>query len=437
MNVAIALIKSHHVQLILGPCTWEEASLVADIGNKNQIPVLSFADVTPNWAIEQWPFLVQASPNQHGQMKAIAAIVKSWEWHQVTMIYEDTDSSVNGVLPHLFDALREAGVRIIHHLSLGPLTTTNSLSKELERLQRGQCRIFVVNLSFLLAIRLFEKANKMKMMENGYVWITTNSMTSLVHSIDASIISYMQGVIGVRSYFPENEPHFQDFYFKFCRKFALKYPEEKNHELGIFALQAYDALWSVCLAMMESNKVGQQLLDKILLSDFQGLSGRFQFFNKKLAPGQIFQIINMIGKSYQELGFWSSKLGFSKTIAENVTYNSSMRNLGQVIWPGGPWYTPKGWTLSTTAEPLRIGVPTRSLFKNYVNVEYDLLENKSLFSGFSIELFKATAEQLPFYLPYNFYPFNGTYDALVEQIHLKVCDFLLSCSIFYLVIFVS
>ena len=155
------------MQLILGPCTWEEASLVADIGNKNQIPVLSFADVTPNWAIEQWPFLVQASPNQHGQMKAIAAIVKSWEWHQVTMIYEDTDSSVNGVLPHLFDALREAGVRIIHHLSLGPLTTTNSLSKELERLQRGQCRIFVVNLSFLLAIRLFEKANKMKMMENG------------------------------------------------------------------------------------------------------------------------------------------------------------------------------------------------------------------------------------------------------------------------------
>ena len=94
-------------------------------------------------------------------------------------------------------------------------------------------------------------------------------------------------------------------------------------------------------------------------------------------------------------------------------------------------------SLSTTAEPLRIGVPTRSLFKNYVNVEYDLLENKSLFSGFSIDLFKATAEQLPFYLPYNFYPFNGTYDALVEQIHLKVCDFLLSCSIFYLVIFVS
>lgn len=233
------------MQLILGPCTWEEASLVADIGNKNQIPILSFADVTPNWAIEQWPFLVQASPNQHGQMKAIAAIVKSWEWHQVTMIYEDTDSSVNGVLSHLFDALREAGVRIIHHLSLGPLTTTNCLSKELKRLQSGQCRIFVVNLSFLLAIRLFEKANKMKMMENGYVWITTNSMTSLVHSIDASIISYMQGVIGVRSYFPENEPHFQDLYFKFCKRFALKYPEEKNHELGIFALQAYDALWSV------------------------------------------------------------------------------------------------------------------------------------------------------------------------------------------------
>ncbi|GMY31952.1 glutamate receptor 2.1 [Fagus crenata] len=424
VRAAIDFVKSHQVQVILGPQTWEEALLVANIGNKNHIPILSFADATPNWAIEQWPFLVQATPNQHLQMNAVAAIVQSWEWHQVTVIYEDTDSSTNGVMPHLTDALTEAGVKIIHHLSLAPLTSTTSLSEQLERLQREQCRVFVVHLSFSSAMRLFKKVKKMKMMEKSYVWITTNPMTSLVHSINASSFSSMQGIIGVKSYFPENEPRFKDFYLKFCKRFGLKHPEEKNHEPGIFAVQAYDAIWTVCLAMIERNELGQELLQTILLSDFQGLSGRIHFgHDQKLAPGQVFQIINMMGKSYRELGFWSSKLGFSETITNNSTYKSSMEHLGQVIWPGGPMYNPRGWTTSNTANPLRIGVPTRSLFESYVNVVYhDLLGNNISFGGFAIDLFEATVKQLPFYLPYDFFPFDGTYDALVEQVYLKKFD---------------
>uniref|UniRef100_A0A2N9I5U7 Glutamate receptor n=1 Tax=Fagus sylvatica TaxID=28930 RepID=A0A2N9I5U7_FAGSY len=395
IRAAIDFVKSHQVQVILGPQTWEEALLVANIGNKNHIPILSFADATPNWAIEQWPFLVQATPNQHLQMNAVAAIVQSWEWHQVTVIYEDTDSSTNGVMPHLTDALTEAGVKIIHHLSLAPLTSTTSLSEQLERLQREQCRVFVVHLSFSSAISVYSKS-----------------------------FSSMQGIIGVKSYFPENEPRFKDFYLKFCKRFGLKHPEEKNHEPGIFAVQAYDAIWTVCLAMIERNELGQELLQTILLSDFQGLSGRIHFgHDQKLAPGQVFQIINMMGKSYRELGFWSSKLGFSETITNNSTYKSSMEHLGQVIWPGGPMYNPRGWTTSNTANPLRIGVPTRSLFESYVNVVYhDLLGNNISFGGFAIDLFEATVKQLPFYLPYDFFPFDGTYDALVEQVYLKKFD---------------
>ena len=99
-------------------------------------------------------------------------------------------------------------------------------------------------------------------------------------------------------------------------------------------------------------------------------------------------------------------------------------------------YNPRGWTTSNTANPLRIGVPTRSLFESYVNVVYhDLLGNNISFGGFAIDLFEATVKQLPFYLPYDFFPFDGTYDALVEQVYLKVCDFLLFYSICFLIIF--
>ena len=112
--------------------------------------------------------------------------------------------------------------------------------------------------------------------------------------------------------------------------------------------------------------------------------------------------MNVIGTGYKELGYWSNGLGFSKNIHENSSYNSSlMIDLGQVYWP--------------SAKRLRIGVPSNSGYKEYVKVE-----GTNNFSGFSIEVFKATTESMPFFPPYDFQYFNRSYNELVEQIHRKV-----------------
>nr|POE59601.1 glutamate receptor 2.1 [Quercus suber] len=418
---AMDLINTQQVQAILGPQTWEETSLVAEVGSKSDIPIFSFANTTPKWAAERWPFLLQASTNEFNQMKAVAAIVESWEWQRVTVIYEDRDSSATSVLPHLSNALREVGAEISQLVALAPFASS-SLSKELARLKEGQCRVFVVHLSLSLADKLFEMAKRMKMMESDYVWITTDPVTSLVHAMNATTISNMQGILGVKSYFPETGGHFKEFHRRFRKRFRSEHPEENNHEPDIFAAQAYDAAWTVALAMRESNKVPPLLLEKVFHSDFHGLSGKVEFIDNKLVSLNIFQIVNVMGKSYRELGFWSYGHGFSENINENAAYNSSMKVLGQVFWPGGPWYTPRGWTLPTSTNPLKIGVPAAANFKEYVKVEYDQFESNISYTGFAIDVFKATLEELPFYLPYNFLPFNGTYNALVEQIQLKIFD---------------
>ncbi|KAF3442448.1 hypothetical protein FNV43_RR16364 [Rhamnella rubrinervis] len=394
------LITTQQAQAILGPQTWEGTSLVAKVGSENRVPVLCFADDTPKWATEVWPFLVQASAaNTFYQMKAVAAIVQdSSEWFRVTVIYDDSDSSINEVLPQLSSALREVGTEIHNLVPLPPFVSFSELSEELERLKNDQTRVFVVHLSVPLALRFFEKARELNMMEKDYVWITTDPFTSLVHSFNASTISSMQGVVGVKRYFPED-------------------------------VQSYDAAWTVALAMNQSSKLldGQNLLSKILQSKFDGLSGKVEFnttVDQKLPPAQVFQIVNVVGKSYRELGFWSEQSGFTASLGENAKNSSSMEVLGQVFWPGAPRLTPKGWTTtSSNNKPLRIGVPSLSNFKQYVNVEedYDSPNNLS-FSGFAIDVFKATLEELPYDFPYNFFPFNGTYDSLVEQIHLKKFD---------------
>ena len=246
------LIHTQQVRAILGPRTWEETSLVAEVSSQNHIPVISLADdTTPTWAAQRWPFLVQASPNQYMTLKAVAAIIQSWEWQRVTIIYEDKDSSTTAVLHHLSNAMREVGAEISQLLALPPFASS-SLSLELQRLKEGQCGVSVVHLSLSLAERLFEMAKRMKMMEKDYVWITTDPITSLAHAMNASTISTMQGILGVKSNFPKTGGHFQDFYLRFSKQFSSEHPEQHNHEPGIFAVQAYDAAWTMALAMRRS-----------------------------------------------------------------------------------------------------------------------------------------------------------------------------------------
>lgn len=420
------LIDKHYVQAIIGPQTWEETILVAEICSQNMTPVLSLvADATPKWSTLKWPFLVQTSHTQFNQMKAVAAIVQSWEWHNVNIIYEDKDASSTRALFHLYRALNKAGVEISNLLTL-PSFDSSSLSKELEKLRESQCRVFVLNLSLPLAINLFETAMNMNMMETGYVWIVTDPFTSLVHSLNASTISSMQGVIGVKSYFPEIGDKYDDFYIKFRQKFSSENPQEFNNEPGVFAIRAYDAAWTVALAMSQTNnsKRGHVLLDKILLTNFTGLSGEIQFKNQRLAPlaSRTFQIVNVIGKGYKEIGFWSDGvgLGFSNDIGQNATYSSSMKELGQVLWPGRPWGTPREWSLPTSDKPLRIGVPVLTTLKQFINVVHDQTDNTTSFHGFTIDLFDATMNLLPYHLSYEYYAFNDTFDNLVKQVSLKV-----------------
>ncbi|RVW42971.1 Glutamate receptor 2.7 [Vitis vinifera] len=367
---AMDLINKHQVQAITGPRTWEEASLVAEVGSQAHVPILSCASATPQWASERWPFLIQASPNQQAEIEAVTAIIRSWGWHRVAIIYEDIDSVASEVIPHFTYALQDIGAEISRLVALPPFAS--SLSKELTSLKKEQCRVFVVHSSLSFATHMFQQANQMGMIEKGYVWITMDTITSLAHSLNASTISTMQGV-------------------------------------------AYDAIWTVAQALVGNNLGGQHILEQISLTSFHGLTGLVEFTGRRIAPLRRFQIVNMIGRSYRELGFWTSESGFTDTMDEKLDYNPSMRTLGQVFWPGGPWSIPTGWTLPSSYKTLKIGVPIGSVFKFFVNPMYDS-ENNLSFSGLTIKIFEAILEYLPYYLPHQFIPFNGSYDALVLQL---------------------
>ncbi|KAH7537896.1 hypothetical protein FEM48_Zijuj03G0141600 [Ziziphus jujuba var. spinosa] len=102
-------------------------------------------------------------------------------------------------------------------------------------------------------------------------------------------------------------------------------------------------------------------------------------------------------------------------------------NLGPIIWPGEPSSTPKGWEMPIKGKKLKIGVPPKRGFNEFVDVKYNNATSRTELHGYCIDVFEAVVNALPFGLAYEFSAFakpngdiNGTYDDLVYQVHLGV-----------------
>ncbi|OMO78932.1 Extracellular ligand-binding receptor [Corchorus capsularis] len=434
VSSALELIGSGKVQAIIGTITKQEATLVSEFQKAtNDMPIIFISLTSPAIVTtslpNRLPFFIQMANDIHIHLnfQCIAAIVNNFKWRKVTAIYEHNNEFLtdSGLITLLSDSLRAVSSEVEHHLAFPPLASLSdqnaTIEEELRKLKSKSNRVFIVIQSSLqFAVLLFEKAKEMGMMEKGYVWIVTNEIASLLDSVDSSVLYNMQGVLGFRTNFVESSKSFRQFKTKFRKKYGIKYSEEEEYSNpSIFALRAYDAAWTIAqsLEKTQANATSEELLNQILSSNFEGLSGRIRFENSTLLQQGTFQIINVVGKSYREIAVWSPELGFSENF--DKLGNNSMKDLGPIYWPGGLQTVPKGWTSVAEVKPLKIGVPAKGAFNQFVKVSYDQDKNGSYVTGFSIEVFEAVVKRLPYQLPHDFIPFNGSYDDMVKQVYSK------------------
>ncbi|TYI59407.1 hypothetical protein E1A91_D10G034300v1 [Gossypium mustelinum] len=441
------LIKENNVTVIIGLETWELAAPVAEIGTRARVPVLSFTapSITLPLSALRWPFLAQMANNDSEQMTCIAAIIRSYGWKKVIAIYEDeTYGGDSGKLAVLIEALQDIGSEIEHTLVLPPISSLSNtkevMQEELMKLLSLESRVFVVlKASSVMTIHLFEEAKNMGFMGRDSAWLITDKITTYLDSFNTSIISSMAGVLGIKTYYTENSSEYESFYGQFKQVFRKKYEDEDNFEPGIYALKAYDAIQIITEAMegmINTNISSKQLSEKILSSNFTGLSGEIQFERGMLSQNPTLRIVNVVGKKYKELDFWLPSFGFSRSLgneetehdgigfSKNIGYvgNKSADFTGTVIWPDGSKLVPKGWAIPTNTKPMIIGVPARTAFEKFVKVDDGKHPGQKKYDGFCIELFYEVLTVLDYDLIYQFDPHNGTYDELVHKVYNKTYD---------------
>ncbi|TYI04665.1 hypothetical protein ES332_A10G035300v1 [Gossypium tomentosum] len=424
-TAAKKLIEEQEVIAIIGLETWEEAALVSVIGSRARVPVLSFAApalITPS----RWPFLVTMANGDSEQMKCIAATISSFNWKRVVVIYEDDAfGGDSGKLALLSEALSDVGSEIEYRLVLPPFSSVSNpnevVQDELIKLFNVQSRVYIVLQSSLpMTIHLFEKAKEIGLIGRDSAWITTNTISNYFDSFNSSVISSMQGILGIKTYYDEGTNLYKTFYPQFRRTFRDENPEEDNFQPSVNALRAYDSIRTIKQAMDSDENSPDSLLKNILSSNFTGLSGEIHFQQRKLSHDPILRIVNVIGKSYNELDFWLPGTGFSKNNGY-VGYISADFT-GTVIWPDGSKLVPKGWAMPTNKKPMIIGVPARTAFEKFVKVEDGKHPGQKNYDGFCIELFYKVVNVLEYVLIYQFDPHNGTYDELVHKVYNKTYD---------------
>ncbi|KAM5548452.1 hypothetical protein ABKV19_000059 [Rosa sericea] len=452
---ALDLIKNAEVLAILGPETSMEASFIVNLGDESHVPILSFSASAPYLTSLRSPYFFRITQTDSYQVKAISGIVQNFGWRQVVPIYVDNMYG-EGIIPFLIDALQDVDAHVPYRSVISPSATGDQIIKELYKLMTMQTRVFIVHMKPNLCSKLFSMAKEIGMMSKGYVWVLTDGISNRLNSMNSSVITSMEGVLGIQTFIPRTT-ELEKFELRWKGQFQQDNPTIIDVQLDVYALQAYDAAFALAMSIenvgistsseihkdassnstnLDTYKVsenGPKLAEALSITRFKGIAGDF-----KLVEGQLqsstFTIVNIKSEGEKPVAFWTpenqmvKKLNDSTNTASILSTNSKS-NLGPIKWPGNSLSVPRGWEIPTNGKKLIIGVPVKIDFTEFVKITKDPKTGTMDVTGFCIDVFHAALKVLPYALPHEFTPFSnpdgtsaGSYNDLVYQVYLGKFD---------------
>ncbi|KAJ7948160.1 Glutamate receptor [Quillaja saponaria] len=441
-------LMENDVVAAIGPQSSGIAHVISHVVNELHVPLLSFGATDPTLSALQYPYFIRTTQNDYFQMYAIADMISHYGWSEVIAIFVDDDNGRNGI-SILGDALTKKRAKISYKAAFTPGAPRSAINDLLVGVNLMESRVYVLHVNPDSGLSIFSIAKKLGMMSSGYVWIATDWLPSLLDSIepaDPDTMNLLQGVVAFRHHTPDTD---------LKNRFISRWKNLKGKETASFnsyALYAYDSVWlaaraldiflneggnlsfsndprlhdtngsTLHLATLRIFNGGQQLLQTILRMNFTGLSGQIKFDLDKNLVQPAYDILNIGGTGSRRIGYWSNYSGLS-VITPEILYqkppntSSSNQHLYSVIWPGDITSTPRGWVFPNNGKPLRIAVPNRVSYKEFVTKD----KSPPGVRGYCIDVFEAAINLLPYPVPRTYVLYghgdrNPDYSELVYQV---------------------
>ncbi|XP_042515369.1 glutamate receptor 2.7-like [Macadamia integrifolia] len=447
-SAALDLIKNVGVQAIIGPQTSAEAEFLAKMGSVAHVPIISFSAISSSLSPTRFPYFIQFAQNDSSQVKAIAAVLKAYEYKEVYLIHDDSNSGT-AVVPYLIDGLQEIGAHVHRRIVLPDGikgTAIEDILRELGHTSTGG-GVFIVHLSLSLGNSFFLHVKEMGMIKSGYKWIIMSGLTDFMSYMEPSVLSSMKDVVGIKTHVPLSGPH-RRFMAKWRKQFGKEYSKERL-KLNVFGLWAYDATFATAKAVnrailclrrkppcpevaynsssssrdffnMSVSQMGSEVLKQMKETRYRtGVSGYVHLVNGELQSSS-FEIVNVKEKS-QKIGYWNPKDGLFWSMSSSI----NVKEDHQVV------QRPRSVLDATSSNNvLRIGVPIKIVFPQFINISRSYSNDKKpIVTGFSYEVFMNVMKNLQYTGTYEFFPYEnengepkGDYNELIQQVHDKVYD---------------
>ncbi|CAN1229926.1 Glutamate receptor 3.1 [Linum perenne] len=437
---------------IIGPQSSVMARVLSHITKELQTPLLSFTALDPTISPMQFPYFIQTAPNDLFMVTAIADVVRYYQWPEVIAIYNDEDQGRNG-MNMLDDMLLEKGSKLSYKAAISVDITRNEVQQLLTKFLSMESCVVIVYTYTESGLLVFDVAQSLGMVREGYVWIATTWLSNVLdsNSLDAYNLSPFQGALTLRPHTP---------YSKRKRDFIMRWDHLSNGSVGLnpCGLYAYDTVWMIAHAVRlfldQGNTIsfsdqtklndlsrgtlnlkalskfdgGEILRNNILRTNMNGLTGPIRFNPDRSVWHPSYDVINVVKGGSQLIGYWTNYSGLSVVSPETLYGNppnrsSSNQHLSTVVWPGGGKVVPRGWVFPHNGMPFKIGVPNRVSYRDIVTTD----NGTNAVQGYCIDIFLAARRLLPYELPYEFVPFgdgrkNPNYFELVNEIATGVFD---------------
>ncbi|KAI7728134.1 hypothetical protein M8C21_007129 [Ambrosia artemisiifolia] len=385
------------VVAIIGPQSSTVAHMISQLANGVQVPIISYAATDPTLSSLQFPYFFRTTQSDAYQMAAMANLIDFYGWKEVIAIYTDDEYGRNGIFS-LDDEVEKRMSKISYKLRLPVNYSVDDITNVLNGSIPLGPRVYIVHVNPDPALKFFQVVNKLNMTTSDYIWLTTDWLCTTLSSFtpkNRSLLRILEGVVGICQH---TQQLAQD------KNFGTNF-----YGSNVYGSYAYDTVWAVAHTVdtflnQEGNLTftivgsqfgklkifngGKQFVKILSEMNFNGLTGAIRFDGDRNLVPSGYKVFNMVKLAVRNVGYWSNHSGLSIKPPESlkVDKNSSLVSndeLGVITWPGGKTDRPRGWVIGDTERPLRIGIPKRTSFVEFVTE----LSNHTI-EGYCIDVFK-------------------------------------------------